>query len=99
MTSVVRVTLGWLTWWMTPEQKSTQTRAAVHSSWAKTPNRARRTAAARSAFEERFERQVDPHGVMAPADRAKAADSARTAYYLDLARRSAASRARKRQQP
>ncbi|AUI56767.1 hypothetical protein B1H26_42405 [Amycolatopsis sp. BJA-103] len=79
---------------MTPEQKISQTRTAAHRSWAKTPDRSRRTAPAREAAEARFEREVDPDGVMTPQARALAAASARKAYFGELARRSVAARRR-----
>lgn len=69
--------------------------AAAHASWAKTPDRAARLAAAWEAREARFERLVDPDGVMAPAARAAAAASARKAFYAEMARRSAAARRRR----
>ncbi|WP_410652138.1 hypothetical protein [Amycolatopsis sp. cmx-4-54] len=81
---------------MTPEQKTTQTRAAAHRSWARTPDRSRRTAPARTAAEARFEHEVDPDGVMPPRARAMAAESARKAYFGELAQKSVAARARKR---
>ncbi|WP_017612085.1 hypothetical protein, partial [Nocardiopsis salina] len=57
---------------------------AAHTSWARTPHRAERMAPANRAREARFEAEVDPDGVMGPADRAKAAESARKAYYQRL---------------
>lgn len=68
-------------------------RAAAHSSWAKTPDRTARTEKARAAAMARFERQVDPGGVLPPAERRKRADSAKKAYFLTLAAKSAAVRA------
>lgn len=65
---------------------------AANESWAQTPDRAARTRAARQGLEERFEREVDPDGVMSPADRAKAVENARKAYYLRLAQASAEAR-------
>jgi hypothetical protein len=80
----------------TPGQRSLQARAAVHTSWAKTTDRSRRTAPAREAMLARFERQVDPEGVLPAAERAVRAESAKQAYFLDLSRKSAESRRRKR---
>jgi len=60
----------------------TASRKAAHMSWAKTPNRAARTQAARQAFRDKFLEQVDPDKRMSPSDRAKAAENARIAYYL-----------------
>ena len=65
---------------------------AALESWAQTPDRAARTRNARAAMDRKFETQVDPDGVMSPADRAKAVANARTAYYKRLALRSAETR-------
>jgi hypothetical protein len=53
------------------------------------------TAAARAGFAERFEREVDPDGVLPPAERAARAARARRAHMLRLAARSVESRRRK----
>jgi hypothetical protein len=53
------------------------------------------TAAARRAFLDRFERQVDPEGVLPPAERARRAGSARRAHFLRLALRSSQVRKRR----
>jgi hypothetical protein len=52
------------------------------------------TAPARAAFLERFEREVDPEGVLHPAERARRAEHAKKAYFLNLALKSAAARRR-----
>lgn len=65
---------------------------AAHAKWAKTPNRAAATAAARKAALDRFEREVDPDGVMSPTERARCAESARRQYFAKLALKSAQSR-------
>jgi len=67
---------------------------AANSQWAKVPDRTARTATARAAFLDRFEREVDPDGLMSPADRAKAAENARKVHFQRLARRSAQARKR-----
>ncbi len=46
------------------------------------------TRAARAAFMARFEREVDPDGVLDPEDRAARAAAARKAYMLRLALKS-----------
>ena len=52
------------------------------------------TAEARRAFTvDRFERQVDPEGVLDPQERRRRADAARKAHMLRLAARSAEVRA------
>lgn len=65
---------------------------AAHTRWSREPDRSAATAPARKAALERFERQVDPEGTLPAAIRAKMADNARRAYFLNLARLSAASR-------
>jgi len=50
------------------------------------------TAAARSAFLRRFEAQVDPDGVLEPAERAHRAEHARKAHFTKMALRSAQAR-------
>ena len=51
------------------------------------------TQAARAAFLERFEREVDPLGVLAEGERQRRALAARKAYFARLAYRSAIVRA------
>jgi hypothetical protein len=84
---------------MTPEQPRRRARTAAHASWANTPDRTARTSSGTKAFLHRFERQVDPDGVLPEETRAAMAKHARTAYMLQLAERSAAARRRKAQPP
>src|SRR3712207_4452641 len=67
-------------------------RLAAHESWADTADPSARTAPARRALLDRFERQVDPDGVLSSADRARRAGHARKAYFTRLALRSAQAR-------
>ena len=69
-------------------------RPAAHESWANTADAdpTARTAPARRAMLDRFERQVDPGGVLPPAERARRAGHARKAYFARLALRSAQAR-------
>jgi hypothetical protein len=53
------------------------------------------TGAAHRGFRARFEREVDPEGILPPAERAARAERARRAYMLTLAVRSAAARRKK----
>jgi len=79
-----------------PAERSLCAAIASNESWAKTADRPARTAAARRAFNKRFEDQVDPDGVLTPAERAKRAENARQAHFQRLALKSAqARRARK----
>lgn len=69
--------------------------AAAHASWARTEDRAARTAPAHRVFNQRFENQVDPEGLLDPRERAVRAEHARRAYYLALAAKSVEARRRK----
>jgi hypothetical protein len=80
---------------LTPQQRSRRARIAAHASWANSSDRAGRTAPATSAFLARFERQVDPLGVLDPEVRGQMALHARRAYMLQLAERSAKARRRR----
>jgi hypothetical protein len=80
---------------LTPAERSLRARIAVHTSWAQTTDRAARTAPARRAALERFQRQVDPDGSLSEAERARRAEQAMRAHMARLALRSA--RARRRQ--
>jgi hypothetical protein len=67
-------------------------RLAAHESWANTADPSARTAPARRALLDRFERQIDPDGVLSPTERARRAGHARKAYFARLALRSAQAR-------
>ena len=76
----------------TTADRSLIARLAAHESWANTADPSARTAPARRALLDRFERQVDPDGVLSPAERARRAGHARKAYFTRLALRSAQAR-------
>ena len=84
---------------MTPAQRRRRARIAAHASWANTADRTARTASGTKAFLERFQRQVDPDGVLPEEIRTAMAQHARTAYMLQLAEKSAAQRRRRAQTP
>lgn len=65
---------------------------AAHIKWAGCEDRTAATAAARRAFNDRFEKQVDPDAKLPPAERARRAESARKAYFARLALKSAQTR-------
>jgi len=69
-------------------------RIGAHESWARTPDRAARTAAARRSFLARFDAEVDPDGVLSPAERAVRAEHARKAHFQRLALKSAKARSK-----
>jgi hypothetical protein len=73
----------------------TDPRLAAHESWARTTDPSARTEPARRALLDRFEREVDPDGVLPPEERARRAAHARKAYFTRLALRSAEARRRK----
>lgn len=77
---------------LTPSERTLRSRVAAHKSWQNTTNPTERTAPARRAFLDRFERQVDPDGILPPAERAKRAEHARKAYFLALALKSSQAR-------
>jgi hypothetical protein len=81
---------------LTPQQRSLRARLAANTQWSREPDRAGRMAAARKAAEDRFERQVDPDGTLAPEVRAELAASARRAYMQSLALKSSRARAAKK---
>lgn len=75
-----------------PDDRRLLAEIAAHESWARTEDRAARTANGRRKFLERFEREVDPEGVLAPEERARRAVNARAAYFRRLALKSARAR-------
>lgn len=72
--------------------RSKRARNAALKSWANTTNFTARTAPARAAFLDRFEREVDPEGTLSPEMRARRAEYARRAYFSSLALKSAQAR-------
>lgn len=68
----------------TPEQRSSSARKAAHTKWAHTVDRTAATAPARRASLARFEREVDPDGVLNPELRAKLAENAKRAFFVGI---------------
>ena len=79
---------------LTPAELSLRGQIAAHTSWARTENRSARTANARKAALDRFERQADPDGTLSPAERVRRAEHLRRAYFARLAFASAKARRR-----
>lgn len=73
-------------------ERSLSASIAADTRWSRTPDRAAATAPARRALEEKFEREVDPEGILDPALRAKLAQNAKSAHYKRLALKSARAR-------
>lgn len=81
----------------TREQRVLRGRIGAYKSWAQTPDaeRSTRTAPARANAPGslgRWEREVDPDGKLSPAERARRAEQARSAYFAALALKSSRSR-------
>jgi hypothetical protein len=81
---------------MTPEQRALRSRLGAHTRWANTEDRSAATAPARKAFADRWEKKVDPDGVLDPHERAIRAEHAKKAHFGRMAMASAKARARKR---
>lgn len=80
----------------TPAERALHAKAAAHTRWAHTRDRAEALAPARNGLQARFERKVDPDGTLPPAERARLAESARKAFYADMTRKSIEARRRKK---
>lgn len=80
----------------TPSELSMRQQAAAHSRWAKETDRSAATEPARRGLLDRFEREVDPEGRLTPTERQRRAESARRAFYVRMALKSAQARRKKR---
>jgi hypothetical protein len=78
---------------LTSEQRILRARLAAYHLHA-THDPKETTRKAREVFLSRFEREVDPEGVLTPGERARRVEAARRAYFTRLAFQS--SRARRR---
>jgi hypothetical protein len=79
--------------------KDINRRIAAEISWSRTVDRSARTRPAREAFLQRFEREVDPGGVLPAEERRQRAEHAKRAYMLRLAKRAVAARKAKKTTP
>jgi hypothetical protein len=77
---------------LTPEQRRLRARAAAHALHAQGGTS---TAAGTAAFLARFDRQVDPDGLLPMEERARRAEHARKAYMSGLALKASRARSRK----
>ncbi|MEV5168248.1 hypothetical protein AB0K66_26990 [Streptomyces werraensis] len=85
---------------LTPEERSLRARIAVHTSWANTLDPTSRTAKARAAANDRFEKQArEKHPNGTPEQIARAAEHLRKAHYSAMAMKSAAARRAKAAKP
>ena len=69
---------------LTPSQRTQRARITARARWSQQSG-LDGTAAAREAFLARFERQVDPDGVLPPAERLRRAESAKREHFQRLA--------------
>lgn len=69
---------------LTAAQRSQRARVAALARHSRTDG-STATQAAREAFLSRFERQVDPDGVLDPVERARRADLAKRAHFQSMA--------------
>lgn len=76
---------------LSPELRALRGRLGAYAQHAKHDARST-TARARETFLKDFDRQVDPEGVLEPAERERRATAARKAHFARLAMRSAAAR-------
>jgi len=76
---------------VTPGQRVSRARLAAYALHAKYDPRDT-TAAARAAFLDRFEREVDPDGKLGIEERQRRAEAARKVYFTRMALRSAQAR-------
>ena len=77
-----------------PAERFMTATIAANTRWAHEPDRTAATSPARAAFNKRFEDEVDPDRTMTPTERGRRAESARKAYFMRLALKSARSRRR-----
>jgi hypothetical protein len=81
---------------LTPEQRRQRAEIGAHEKWAREPDRPAATAKARAAFLAKLETQVDPAGVLPPAERRRRAEHLRKAHLARMALKSSRARAAKR---
>jgi hypothetical protein len=79
---------------LTPAERKLRAEIAAEESWAQTEDRPARTAPARMAFLDKFEKQVDPDNQLSPAERAKRAEHTRRAHFKRMALKSVRARRR-----
>jgi len=77
---------------MPPSERKLRGEIAAHTRWAATPDRTKATKPARDGLQRKFEDQVDPDHTLDPQTRAKLVANAKSAYYRQLAFKSAKAR-------
>ena len=76
---------------LSPSERILRARLAAHALHSKVDS-TKHTEPARKAALERFEKQVDPEGILPEAERLRRADQAKKAYFVKLAFLSARAR-------
>jgi hypothetical protein len=79
-------------------ERALRAKMAAHLLHARITDPAKHTASARAVFLSRFEREVDPDGVLEPAERLRLAEHAKKVYFYRLALASHKARANKKKQ-
>lgn len=69
---------------LSPAERTLRAKLAAHTRWSREDDRMAATAAMRAGSIARFEKQVDPDGTLAPAERAIRAEHARRAHMSRL---------------
>lgn len=80
---------------LTPAERRLRAKAAAYRLHSLYDSR-QLTSNARAAFRDRFEKQVDPDGILPDAERKRRAECARKAYYAALAAKSVRARRARR---
>lgn len=83
---------------LSPAERTLRARLAAHAMHARHDSR-QTSAAGRQAFDERFEREVDPDGTLPVAERRRRAEHARREHMTRLALASARARRQRRPRP
>jgi hypothetical protein len=75
-----------------PSDRALIARIAAEASWAQTADRTARLTPARQGFVARFEREVDPDGILPPDERTRRAEHAQRAHMARLSLKAAQAR-------
>jgi hypothetical protein len=78
---------------LTPEQRSLRARIAANTRWSKDGNRKANAERAQRGMLAKFEREIDPDGVLPEKERRRRAENARQAHMQRMALASSKARA------
>lgn len=82
---------------LSPAERMLRAQIAAHARWKTCDDRRAATGPARRVSEGRWEREVDPDGILAPEERAKRAESAMKEHMARMAFNSAKARRLRRE--